>query len=122
MIDTDYLYLTWKNPHSMHNYTVGKLSRLKDGYSFEYCDENELAIADGWMGVPAFPEMKKYKSKELFPVFSSRLPYKKRKNIDIILKKYGLQIYDGFELLRASGGRLPIDTYEFVIPRTINNT
>jgi len=31
-----------------------------------------------------------------------------------ILKKYDLPLYDAFELLSRSGGRLPIDTYKFV--------
>ena len=34
--------------------------------------------------------------------------------MDKILEKYGLAQYDGYELLRKNGGRLPIDTYEFV--------
>ena len=33
-----------------------------------------------------------------------------------ILKKYGLDQYDGYELLKRSSGKLPIDTYEFIDP------
>lgn len=110
-----YLYLIWKNPVNKRNYEVGKLTRA-DGYKFEYWNEYEQALADGWKLIQAFPEVKEYYSKELFPVFSSRLPDKKRRDIETVLKKYGLEEYDGYELLRKSGGRLPIDTYEFIDP------
>lgn len=116
MSEHDFLYLVWKNPQNRRNYTVGKLSRNADGYTFEYCNESKLAQADGWNMIQAFPEIKKYESKDLFPAFSSRLPDRRRRNIEEVLKKYHLDCYDGFELLKRSGGRLPIDTYEFVDP------
>lgn len=110
-----FLYLIWKNPVNRRNYEVGKLTR-EDGYKFEYSNEYEQALEDGWELIQAFPEVKEYYSKELFPVFSSRLPDRKRRDIQTVLKKYGLIEYDGYELLRKSGGRLPIDTYEFIDP------
>lgn len=110
------LYLIWKNPKNRRNYTVGKLCRENEKYTFEYCLENEKAQKDGWDLIRAFPEEKKYESETLFPAFASRLPDRKRRNIEDILKKYDLDFYDGFELLRRSGGRLPIDTYEFIDP------
>ncbi len=112
----NFLYLIWKNPQNRRNYTVGKLEKHELGYSFEYCNEYKMAQEDGWSLIQAFPEEKKYVSEELFPVFASRLPDRKRRNIEDILKKYGLDSYDGYELLKQSGGRLPIDTYEFVDP------
>lgn len=45
-----------------------------------------------------------------------RTPDIKRKDLPQILKKYGLEHYDGYELLRKSCGRLSIDTYEFIDP------
>lgn len=111
----DFLYVIWKNPKSRKNYTVGKLTKL-DGYLFEYSNEYKDAQQNGWELIKAFPEVKEYQSKELFPFFSSRLPDKKRRNIKEILKRYNLEEYDGYELLRKSGGRLPIDTYEFIDP------
>lgn len=110
-----FLYLIWKNPVNRRNYEVGKLTR-EDGYKFEYSNEYKQALEDGWELIQAFPEVREYYSKELFPVFSSRLPDRKRRDIQTVLKKYGLQEYDGYELLRKSGGRLPIDTYEFIDP------
>ena len=116
MREHNYLYLIWKDPKSRRNYTVGSLEKTEIGYAFEYCKEYKEAQGAGWMLIQAFPTEKRYESEELFPVFMSRLPDKKRKNIEEILKKYGLDDYDGFELLRKSGGRLPIDTFEFVDP------
>ena len=55
-----------------------------------------------------------YRSEELFPAFSSRLPDRKRKDIDKILKKYNLDEYDTYELLKRSGAKLPIDNLQFV--------
>ena len=109
------LYLIWKDPKTRRNYTVGKLSK-NAGYSFEYIAEADEAQSAGWKRLEAFPEKKQYVSEVLFPSFSSRLPDPKRRDIENILKKYGLSEYDAFELLRSSRGRLPIDTYELVDP------
>ena len=70
----------------------------------------------GWSKLEAFPEMKEYKSKVMFPAFASRLPDRKRRDMKRILRKYGLEEFDEFELLKKSGARLPIDTYEFINP------
>jgi hypothetical protein len=59
---------------------------------------------------------KKYKRDILFPTFSSRLPDKKRRDIDEILKKYKLDEYDEYKLLKKSGARLPIDNLKFIDP------
>lgn len=111
-MENNYLYLVWKSPLSGKKYVIGRLNRT-DEYSFEYSDDCEQAKVDGWEMMPAFPEVKKYYSEKLFPAFSSRLPDRKRRNINQVLKKYGLKEYDGYELLRKSGGRLPIDCYSF---------
>jgi len=116
MVERNFLYIIWKNPQTRRNYIVGKLSKEDAGYSFEYCNEYSNAMESGWKLIQAFPEIKKYESKELFPVFASRLPDRKRRNINDILKKYGLTSFDGYELLKQSGGRLPIDTIEFINP------
>lgn len=109
------LYLIWKNPFNRRNYVVGKLTR-NAGFEFEYFGDFQEALDSGWTLFEAFPEKRKYTGKDLFAAFSSRLPDRKRRNIDDILVKYGLTEYDGFELLRKSGGKLPIDMYEFIDP------
>lgn len=111
----NFLYLIWKNPNTRRNYIVGKLTR-DEGYKFEYCEEYKEAMDSGWNKLEAFPEEREYRSTELFTAFACRLPDKKRRGIETILEKYGLKEYDGYELLRKSAGRLPIDTYEFISP------
>ena len=110
-----YLYLIWKDPTTRRNFTVGKLTHGKQ-YSFSYLEEAETAKEYGWEYLKAFPEDKAYTSDVLFPTFSSRLPDRKRRDMNSILKKYQLNKYDEFELLKKSGARLPIDTYEFIDP------
>lgn len=111
----NYLYLVWKDPQTRRNFTIGKLSRNQK-YKFEYCEATTEAEEAGWKKLEAFPEPKIYESDTLFPVFSSRLPDRKRRDIEKILEKYNLTEFDEFELLRKSGARLPIDTYEFIDP------
>ena len=115
MAERRYLYLIWKDPETRTNYTIGKLSRAEK-YTFEYFDEYKKAQAMGWNLLESFPEEILYESDIMFPAFSSRLPDRKRRDINTILKKYGLNDYDEYELLRKSGARLPIDTYEFIDP------
>ncbi len=110
-----FLYLIWKDPITRKNFIIGKLSR-NGKYTFEYCKDFGEAEAYGWSKLEVFPEEKIYESEVLFPVFSSRLPDRKRRDIDKILEKYELSEFDEFELLRKSEGRLPIDTYSFVDP------
>ena len=116
MLQADrYLFLIWKDPQTRKNFTIGKLSR-NEKYHFEYCDTVADAESAGWQRLDAFPEIESYESDVLFPAFSSRLPDRKRRDIQKILEKYGLSEFDEFDLLRKSGARLPIDTYEFIDP------
>lgn len=112
----DYLYLIWKSEKTRRQYIVGQLS--KNGqYEFQYVKEVNEAIDAGFTPLVPFEELEKiYKSDELFPVFSARLPDRKRKDIEMILKKYGLKEYDSYELLKMSGARLPIDNLQFIDP------
>lgn len=112
----DYLYLIWKSERTRKQYIVGQL--IKNGqYEFQYCEEVQAAKEDGFMPLLCFQDTNKvYKSERLFPIFSSRLPDKKRKNICDILNKYGLNEYDEYLLLKKSGARLPIDSLEFIDP------
>lgn len=111
----NFLYLIWKDPISRRNFTVGKLTK-GEKYTFEYCEEYKSALEAGWSLLNAFPYDQSYESGTLFAAFASRLPDPKRRDIDDILKKYGLDKYDGYELLKNSSGKLPIDTYEFIDP------
>lgn len=112
----DCLYLIWKDPVSRQQYIVGTLE--KNGqFEFRYGQEIHQAVEHGFPLLVSFPDLHKtYVNDKLFPVFSSRLPDKKRRDIGKILAKYGLTEYDEYLLLKRSGARLPIDTLEFVDP------
>lgn len=112
----DYLYLIWKSELTRRQYIVGQLS--KNGqFEFHYCEEVQEAIKAGFTPLIPFPDIDKtYSNNELFSVFSSRLPDRKRKDIDSILKKYSLDVYDPYEFLKKSGARLPIDNLQFIDP------
>ncbi len=112
----DYLFLIWKSGESGKQYIVGQLTKNSQ-YEFEYCEDVKEAIEDGFVPLLCFPELDKvYEDERLFPIFSSRLPDKKRKNIQEILEKYGMEKYDEYMLLKRSGAKLPIDGLEFIDP------
>lgn len=112
----DCMYLIWKQPVTRRQYVVGCLSK-NGNFEFEYGVEIEKAAKDGFKLLIAFDDMKKkYSSARLFPTFSSRVPDRRRKDIRNILNKYGLDEYDEYQLLKKSGGRLPIDSLEFIDP------
>lgn len=115
MHNEEYLYLVWKDPQTRRNFTVGKLTRSEE-YTFTYLEDMLAAENHGWSKLEAFPEVREYKSKVMFPAFACRLPDRKRRDLYKILQKYGVEEFDEFELLKKSGARLPIDTYEFINP------
>lgn len=112
----DYLYLIWKCSSNRRQYIVGQLS--KNGqYEFCYCEEFNEAVKEGFSPLISFEDTNRvYKSQELFPAFSSRLPDRKRKDINKILKRYGLEQYNSYELLKRGGAKLPIDNLQFIDP------
>lgn len=120
----DYVYVIWKSSKNRRQYVIGEL--VKNGeYEFRYCHEIEEAISSGFQGFECFQDFnKKYLSKELFAIFLSRLPSENRKDINRILKRYKLEKYDAYELLKLSGAKLPTDNYEFIdpLPNEIEHT
>lgn len=112
----DYLYLIWKCESKSKQYIVGQLSK-NDGYEFQYSEDVEEALENGFTPLIAFPDITAvYKNNELFAPFMSRLPDPKRRDIGEILKKYHMEEYDPYELLKRSGARLPIDNLQFIDP------
>lgn len=113
-IEKELLYLVWQCTSNGRQYIVGELSKNKQ-YEFCYCGEIEEAMKEGFKPLISFSKVDTvYRSEELFPAFSSRLPDRKRKDIDKILNRYGLNEYDSYELLKRSGAKLPIDNLQFV--------
>ncbi len=112
----DYLYLIWQCDSTRRQYIVGQLT--KNGqYEFEYCHEIEEAVKAGFQPLVSFEKLDKvYTCEEMFPAFSSRLPDRKRKDMNRILEKYGLEEYDAYQLLKRSGAKLPIDNLQFIDP------
>ena len=112
----DYLYLIWKSENTRRQYIVGQLTKNSQ-YEFQYSEEVQAAIEDGFRPLLCFQNLDEvYKNDKLFPVFKSRLPDRRRKDIKAILDKYGLEEYDDYLLLKRSGTRLPIDRLEFIDP------
>lgn len=112
----DYICLVWKDTKTRRRFQVGKLAKNTE-YHFSYGLEVDEAIKYGFKPLVAFSDFKQtYKHQTLFPSFASRLPDKKRKDINKILKKYEVDAYDEYELLKKSGARLPIDSLEFIEP------
>lgn len=112
----DYIWVIWKDPISRQRFTIGEISR-NGKYEFEYTKDIKKAIDNGFEPIVCFPNLdEKYTHTELFPVFSSRLPDKRRRDLNKILEKYSLTTYDAFELLKRSEGKLPIDNFEFIDP------
>jgi hypothetical protein len=116
----DCLYLVWKDPDEKKNYFVGMLCR-NGNFEFSYDWQIDEALERGFEPLIAFEDINKtYVSDIIFPAFSSRLPDRKRKGIDKILRKYGLEVFDEYELLKSSGAKLPIDHLYFTT--SLNNS
>lgn len=112
----DCLYLIWKSEKNRRQYVIGELSKNAQ-YEFKYGNEVSEAQEAGFIPLISFPDLNTtYRSDVLFPVFESRLPDKKRKDMGSILKKYDLKEYEPYQLLKRSGARLPIDSFYFIDP------
>ena len=109
------LQVIWKDLETRQRVAIGTLCK-GDNYVFAY-NQATLSKAKklGFKGLVAFQDIEKeYVSSVLFPAFATRLPDRRRSDIQVILEKYGLSEYNAFELLKKTEGRLPIDTLEFI--------
>ena len=114
-MEKDLVYLVWTDVKTGNKYKVAKLYKENGKFYFKYIVENvRLALKDGFMYLIPFPNVNAtYESNDLFACFATRLPDKRRPEIRKILDTYGLKEYDEYELLKASGAKLPTDEYEF---------
>ncbi len=112
----DSVYLVWNNKNTGNKFTIGELYKENDTFYFRYILENvAAAMKEGFQLLIAFPQLNAtYNCPFLFAAFSSRLPDETRPEIKEILETYGMKEYDEFELLKRSGAKLPIDSFEFV--------
>ena len=111
----DTLKLAW-NDESGNKHIVGELTKTEEKYFFKYdLFGVKKALEYGFHLLIPFPQINAtYENEFLFPVFSSRLPDKRRSDIKKILDTYKLSAYEPFELLKSSGGKLPTDKFEFI--------
>ncbi|MCP1359298.1 HIRAN domain-containing protein [Aneurinibacillus migulanus] len=116
------LWLIWQNPKTRQRYHVGSLLHDKERYVFYYVTKGPRSLTDalnnGYRPHLAFPDVTKvYESTKLFPAFARRLPDRRRPDFMNILQELGLSVdYTVMDLLKATGGRLGTDNYEFVTP------
>ena len=112
------LKVVWKDLDSRQRFCIGELRREVDSYTFQYRAEDVAkAQKKGFKGLVAFPNFDEvYREDKMFSVFESRLPDRRRSDIEDILHRYGLKEFDAFELLKKTEGRQPIDTLEFILP------
>ncbi|MDU4862630.1 MAG: HIRAN domain-containing protein [Terrisporobacter othiniensis] len=112
----DSIYVVWKEPIERRQFVVGEICR-NGKYEFRYGHEVDNAIKKGFNLFISFKNKERiYYNESLFPTFSSRLPNEKRDDIKDILKKYDLEEYNEYELLKRSGAKLPIDNLVFIDP------
>lgn len=109
------LLVIWQDNKTRLRHIIGELTK-GSCFMFQYNKENFQKLRSLDFNVlTAFPDWDKtYFSDTLFSVFLSRLPDKRRSDINNILRNYDLESYDEFDLLKKSGGRLPTDSLEFV--------
>lgn len=123
MIRPFVLWLIWQNERTRQRYHVGNLVHHEGKYMFYYEKHAKRrgvieALKNGYHLHLAFPDVNKvYVSERLFGPFERRLPDRRRPDFQEILRAHGLSDdYTNMDLLRATGGRLATDTYEFVPP------
>lgn len=116
METTNKAFVIWQDTiTTKRKFIIGFIEKNKEEFSFRYYGEIDEALEKGFSLLKPFDDKNKiYKSDILFPIFSSRLPDSKRKDINKILDKYNLDKYNEFDLLVKSKGKLPIDSLSFV--------
>lgn len=117
------LWLIWQNKKTRQRYHIGNLSSLDGEFTFSYELSRKRrtlfeALENGYRPHLAFRDIhKEYKSDRLFEAFARRLPDRGRPDFSALLKSLGLSNdFTEMDLLRATGGRLATDPYEFVAP------
>ncbi|MGN7479175.1 HIRAN domain-containing protein [Solibacillus silvestris] len=122
------LWLIWQNVETRQRYHVGRLLFQDGVYTFKYETNGYRrklaeALEKGYRPHLAFPHTNKvYRSKTLFGPFARRVPDHRRPDYDCLLQELGLPA-DSTEMdvLRATGGILATDSYEFVAPIFVEN-
>lgn len=122
------LWLIWQNVETRQRYHVGRLLHDDGVYTFLY-ETNQYrrklaeAMDNGYRPHLAFPDINKtYTSMKLFGPFARRLPDTRRPDYPLVLRELGLSTEcTEMDVLRATGGILATDSYEFVSPILAEN-
>lgn len=122
------LWLVWQNVETRQRYHVGSLLHEDGIYTFSYETKGyrrKLAEAmdNGYRPHLAFPDINKmYTSSTLFGPFARRIPDTRRPDYQSVLSDLGLSSEcTKLDVLRATGGILATDSYEFVSPILVEN-
>lgn len=122
------LWMIWQNTETRQRYHIGRLQHEDGVFTFSYEKKGyrrKLAEAmdNGYRPHLAFPDTKKtYTSRTLFGPFARRLPDSRRPDHFSILQELGLSLDSTkMDVLRATGGVLATDSYEFVSPILVEN-
>lgn len=117
------LWLVWQNVETRQRYHVGSLLYEDGSYTFSYETKGYRrklaeAVDNGYRPHLAFPDTSKtYTSSTLFGPFARRLPDTRRPDYRLVLRDLGLSSEcTEMDILRATGGILATDSYEFVSP------
>ena len=115
-MNTNSLWLVWRDWDNKDKYLIGELSYDNNIYKFIYLDSVKEAMEEGFDYYPSFDDLDKvYESKELFSNIKIRLPNPKRPDYLEILNNFDLNCNSTeMEILEKTGGRLLTDTFEFV--------
>ena len=111
------LLMVWKDPETRQRFVVGELKEEGGSFSFRYVNPAlEEAQQHGFQNYPAFPDLDAvYEQPTLFQPIVNRLPRPKRPDYALILERYGIDPSSSLmEILEATRGRIPTDTFEFV--------
>lgn len=116
------LFVAWQQPVSRRYYPVARLlcgtGEHRDLFEFCYIHGAELAMADGFRPLLAFPHLDRvYRARELFPFFTNRLMSRKRPDFPDYVRRLGLEIDSDPMAILARGGTRATDTIElFPLP------
>lgn len=121
--EPDRLLLTWQQPDNLPPRTrrvVAEIVRDNDKIVFRYLPDTadyQAALANGFLGYPAFDPAIIVHETGVLEALSRRLPPRKRDDFAEYLVQYRLpENFNGSDLalLGYTGGRLPSDTFGFV--------
>lgn len=105
-----------------HRHLIGDLWREGEEFVFAYRrDALERAMPLGFHLLAEFPTARgpdaPYRAPILFPTFKQRIPQRGRADYEDMLRGWGVETEDPFEILVKSGGILHTDSLEFAEAR-----